>query len=190
MRNLYNTYIVRKKILLIALVIIISGFLLKDALSSPLNRWRIKMDLSGAQITNTAVDKTKTYQTETLEAKSGEIFIKIAKTETEDHQKFIHDRKFSLNSLFVPTTSPYPEVITNIIECPDEFKPKSQALEKGEIFTLFAGERFNFGICVSDLVKYSAIYGIFDCGQKGIIEFWLFGKKKEDLLAKVKTFSC
>ncbi len=181
-----------KKILFIALLIVVAGLLLinKDQLSSPLNRWKINMDLSGAKIVNVTTDKTKTYQTETLEAKSDELVIKIAKTATEDHQKFIKDRKFSLNSLFIPTTSPYPEVITNIIECADEFKPKSQILEKGEIFTLFAGERFNFGICVSDLVKYSAIYGIFDCGTKGIIELWLFGEKEEDLLPKVKTFSC
>lgn len=182
-----------KKILLIALLIIsLTGFLLinNDPLKNHLNSWKIKMDLGEAKLVNTTTDKTRTYQTDTLEAKGGDMTIKIAKTETEDHQKFIHDRKFSLNSLFIPTTSPYPEVITNIIECDGEFKPKSQRLGKGEIFTLFAGERFNFGICTSDLVKYSAIYGIFDCGQKGIIEIWLFRKGGENLQPLAKTFSC
>ncbi|MDP3973214.1 MAG: hypothetical protein Q8P92_00075 [Candidatus Daviesbacteria bacterium] len=182
-----------KKILFTAFLIIsLIGFLMinNDPLKNHLNSWKIQMDLPGAKLVNTTTDKTRTYQTETLEAKGNDITIKIAKTSIEDHQKFIYDRKLSLNSLFMPTTSPYPEVITNIIECADEFKPKSQILEKGEIFTLFAGERFNFGICTSDLVKYSAIYGIFDCRSKGIIELWLFGKEGENLLPLAKSFSC
>lgn len=61
---------------------------------------------------------------------------------------------FLLESLFSPTDSPYPEVLTNVIQCPEECKPKTKETENGIIYTLFAGDRFTYGICAQDLVAY------------------------------------
>ncbi len=148
------------------------------------------MNISRFKLINFSNEKNRTSLSQTLEVKKDDIIIKLTKTVIDDHQKIISDRKFLLNLLFMPTISPYPQEITQVIECPKEFKPKSEIIKDGEVFTLFAGERFNFGICSQDLVKYSAVYGIFDCGEKGVFEIWLYGKNENDLTALAKSFSC
>lgn len=183
----------KKIIILLAFVlgiIILINFFLKNTLQGRLWSFGININLSGFQLTNFAKDETRSLKSQTLEARKGDVFIEITKTEAENHQKLIDDRIYLLNSLFVPTTSPYPEVITNIISCPDEFKPKAEKVTHGTIFTLFAGERYNFGICTSDLIKYQAVYGIFDCDKKGVFEIILFGQNAENLNSTVKSFYC
>ncbi len=152
--------------------------------------WGVSLDTNKFKLTDFVREKDKTLQKDTLEAQNKEISIKVIKTVIVNHQKFIDDRIYLLQSLFEPTTSPYPEVLTNVLECPLEFRPKKESFESGTIFQLYAGERFSFGVCSNDLVEYKSIYGIFDCGKKGVFEISLFGKKWEDLQPIVKSFSC
>lgn len=170
-------------------IILINLFLI-NTLQGRLWSFGININLSGFKLTNVTKEATRALKSQTLEARKDDVFIKITKSVTENRQKLIDDRIYLLNSLFVPTTSPYPEVITNIISCPDEFKPKAEKVTHGTIFTLFAGERYNFGICTSDLVKYQAIYGIFDCDKKGVFEVILFGQNADNLNSTVKSFYC
>ena len=159
-------------------------------LESRLKGWGISLDTSNFKLLSFARDKTSFSKVEKLEAISGTTKVFIDKTEIEDHKKYIEDKKFLLESLFLPTTSPYPEVITNIIECPDEFKPRVRETNNGVVYTLFAGERFNYGVCSHDLVKYHSGYGIFDCKDKGIFEIRVFSDGNNEIERIMNSFKC
>lgn len=116
--------------------------------------------------------------------------LEIAKSSPENSRKFIDDRKELLRLLFEPTTSPYPEFITNIVSCGDEFKPKEEKAKNGVIYSLYAGSRFNYGVCSRDLIKYRSRYGIFDCGRKGIFEINIFSENDTAIDKIAKSFSC
>lgn len=162
---------------------------LNNNLSARLLWWGVNIDLSSFSLVSFDKNETRVLKVEKLEAINSATKVFIDRTKVEDHKKFIEDKKFLLESLFLPTTSPYPEVITNVIECSNEFKPKVRKVDNGIIYSLFAGERYNYGICAKDLVKYSSEYGIFDCREKGIFEIRLFGEKGE-IGHMMKSFKC
>ena len=155
-----------------------------------LKKWNVSIPAVDFELVTFAESKTGGVAKETLEAKEGDTILKMTRVKTEAPQKYIEDKKFLLKSLFSPTDSPYPEVITNVIECPEEFKPKVKELEQGTIYTLFAGDRFTYGICSKDLVAYYSSYGIFDCKEKGIFEVQLFAKTKQELEPAIESFVC
>lgn len=163
---------------------------LRSSLYGRLFTWRINFDLPGFKMQSFTKEKSRFSYVERLWAFNKAIIVKIDRTKIADHEKYIEDRKFLFESLFLPTTSPYPEVITNIIECPDEFKPKERTVDNGVIYTLFAGERFNYGVCVKDLVKYHSEYGIFDCKDKGIFEVRIFSSDNKTIEKIMGTFKC
>ena len=173
-------------ILFVAVLLII----LNNNISARLLWWGISFDTFSFKLVSFTKDKTSFSQVEKLQAIYGETKVFIDKTEIEDHGKYIKDKKFLLESLFLPTTSPYPEVITNVIECPEEFKPKARNVENGTVYTLFAGERYNYGVCAPDLVKFNSLYGIFDCNRKGIFEIRLFSEDKGKIENIMKSFKC
>lgn len=183
-----------KKIILIslsALILFAVWFLLKDSLKRQLLLWQVRIDLPILTQVKVTKDRNQSSTTEELEATKDDLVVKITKTQISDHKKYIQDRKFILQYLFLPTTSPYPEVITNVLECGEEFKPRLENVLNGVVYTLFAGERLNYGICVKDLVKYKSAYGIFDCQDKGVFEVRVFDKMdQEKTVAITKSFSC
>lgn len=161
------------------------------SLSGHISQWGISLDLSKFELINFFEDKTNFSTVQRLEAVNDKVSVFIDRTKISDHKKYIEDRKFLLESLFEPTTSPYPEVITNIIECPGEFKPKINEAKNGVIYTLFAGERYNYGVCAHDLVKYQSLYGIFDCKGKGVFEVRIFSSdSKEKIKQTMGSFKC
>lgn len=177
---------------IIIVVVIIGSYLvfIQNNLSLRILWWGVSLDASSFQLSSFTKDKTRFSEVERLEAISSEHTLKIDRTKIADHKKYIEDRKFLFGSLFLPATSPYPEVITNIIECPDEFKPKIREVGNGTIYTLFAGERLNYGVCAQDLIKYQSEYGIFDCKDKGIFEIRLFGNEKREIQSTIESFKC
>ena len=183
-----------KKIILIltaALILFAGWFLLKDPLKRQLFFWQVRIDVPSFTQIQLTKDQNQSSTTEELEATKEDLVVKITKTTISDHKKYIQDRKFILQSLFLPTTSPYPEVITNVLECGEAFKPRLENVPDGTIYTLFAGERLNHGICIKDLVKFKSAYGIFDCQNKGIFEVKVFDKMESDKAAVIaKSFSC
>lgn len=177
-------------IFLLMLFIVVSLMLFSKSLSGRIAWWGIDLDVSGLRLVSFSKDQTSFSEVEKLEAVSGTTKIFIDRTEIEDHKKYIEDKKFLLTSLFEPTTSPYPEVITNTIECASEFKPKARNVGNDIVFTLFAGERYNYGVCALDLVKYQSLYGIFDCKDKGIFEIRIFSTFREILKRIIGSFKC
>jgi hypothetical protein len=152
--------------------------------------WGIDLDIAGFELNSKTQQSNKSAQRESLELKLDNSMIRIQKNIVEDGKKLIGDRISVLNSLFTPTTSPYPEVITNTIECSGEFKPKEKDVKYGKIFTLFAGDRYNYGVCVKDLIKYNSQYGIFDCKEKGIFEILIFSRDNKKIDQIMQSFSC
>jgi len=162
----------------------------KEDVAVHLAKWQVGFNSAGFTLTDFSKIGEGTLTKETLEAQDDNTILKMTKTKTNAPAKYVGDKKFLLESLFSPTDSPYPEVITNVIECPEEFKPKVKELEQGTIYTLFAGDRFTYGICAKDLVAYYSSYGIFDCEEKGIFEVQLFAKTKEGLEPRIESFAC
>ena len=156
-----------------------------------LSDWSVGMDVGGFEFKSFSRNRYKLLKEEVLEAWKEDLTLKIVRTEAEARGKFVSDRKYLLESLYLPTTSPYPEVITNVVACPEEFIPKAGPVPDGTLYSLLAGERFNYGICVQNLAAYRSAYGIFDCGEKGVFEVFLFspirGQPPETI---AKTFSC
>jgi len=172
------------------LLLVIGLTLFYGGISGHLLRWRISLNLSGFSPLSFSKDERIVSKVEKLEAVFGTTKVFIDRIEIEDHRKYIEDKKFLLESLFLPTTSPYPEVITNIIECPSEFKPKVRETNNGVVYALFANERLSFGVCSKDLVKYHSEYGIFDCAAKGVFEIRLFSDDNNKIESIMRSFKC
>ena len=193
-----------KKIIIILILVFAASSLFRyiayrpdgDNLEKHLKEWGVGINAAGFNVTDFSQTSKGGFVKEILEAKSNlaavggeDVILQMTKISAAAPQKYISDKKFLLKSLFLPTTSPYPGVITNVVECPDEFKPKVQEGENGIIYTLFAGERFTYGICAEDLVAYYSAYGIFDCEEKGIFEVRVFSKEA-GAQAVVRSFRC
>ena len=155
-----------------------------------LRSWGVSANLSGFTVQRELSDQQPgQLSQETVEMVKKDAFINIVKSMPVDNQKLVDDRNFIFRSLYEPTTSPYPEVISQIVICPDEFKPKLIQHVNGTIYTAYAGERMNFGVCARDLVVYKAGYGIFNCGKKGVFEMEVFSKK-DNFANLLQSFSC
>lgn len=171
-------------------VFYILRFFQKEEPSKYLESWGIIIDLPEFEFKDFSKDKTRSLTKETLEVEGEGLILTITKTDTTSNEKYISDKKFLLNSLFLPTTSPYPGIITNIVECPEEFRPKETTTKNGTVYTLFAGERFNYGICAKDLIEYYSMYGIFNCKEKGVFEVSIFSREDSYSETILRSFNC
>lgn len=177
-------------LVVLGFVALVSYLALNNNFSARFNAWGVVFDTADLKLTRFAEDQTTAVKSETLEAMGDGMELHIERFLAENRAKFISDREFLFESLFEPVTSPYPEVITNVVECPEEFKPRKEVVANGTVYTLFAGARQNFGVCSRDLVKYQAAYALFDCGEKGVFEFRIFGEDDEALKSRAASFSC
>ena len=177
-------------LILLIFLVILGLMFFNQSLELRLMMWGVSLDVSSFRLLSFSKETTVSSKVEKLEAVSGTTQVKLDRINIGDHKKYIEDKKFLFNSLFLPTTSPYPEVITNIMECPDEFKPKVKMVYNGTIYSLFAGERFNYGICSRDLIKYYSEYGIFDCNKKGVFEIFVFSDSTSKIERIIQSFKC
>lgn len=96
--------------------------------------------------------------------------------------------------IFQPHLPPYPEFLTREASCPDNYKPSPQKTSYGRSFTLYAGERFGYGVCVDDLIKYRASINYFYCPNLGkVFKIEYFINKTENmnkLLNFIDSFTC
>lgn len=182
----------RLAILMVLLTLAAIVFLyINKTLSGRILTFGVKMNTSGFKLTDSYREINGTNKVYWLVADSQGNKLFLGRLLPEDPAKYINDKVFLLTALFEPTQSPYPEVITNVIDCPQEFKPVKQDFGSGVIYKLYAGERYGYGICTKDLIKYNAYYGLFDCGKKGVFEIKLFGSPGGDEIQKIiESFSC
>ena len=96
----------------------------------------------------------------------------------------LDDKILTIHALYGAALSPYPGEISNKIICKEKFKPHfntKQTEFNYSYFTLFATDRFTYGACSEDLIKYKAVLAWAYCGEKNI--FYQF-----ELFSPVETF--
>lgn len=123
----------------------------------------------------------------TIIAKKGQRVIKIEVIKNiapKYADRYIEERKDMIESLYKRIPSPYPGMISKVIECSDEFKPKVVYLEIEEkntpVYILYSTPRFTYGACVEDLIKYrGALTFIYREKEKTLYRIDLFIPRKD-----------
>lgn len=114
----------------------------------------------------------KEFSENKILAESGDEILKIeivkdiGKSKAEEYVK---NQSALLMGMFEPQLPPYPEFLTKQTGCNEKYKPQEKESQYGKYFTLYAGDRFGYGICVDDLIKYKASLGFFYCPEKNIL---------------------
>lgn len=184
----------RTKVLIVVVIVILRYIIylfLNTTLTGNLYRYGVKMNTTGLKLADRYKERDSTNEVEWIAADAKDTKLFLGHINAADATKYINDKTFLLNALYEQTKSPYPEVITNTIDCPDEFKPVKINTGFGTVYSLFAGERYNFGVCTKDLVKYTALYGLFDCGNKGVFEVKLFSSNGLPAIQMImESFRC
>lgn len=127
------------------------------------------------------------------------IFVKrFSNVDADFQKKYFLDKMAELNSLFETTQAPYPGVVTRTIVCPDEFKPTVTEEEnktiESVVYVMYSNERFTYGVCSKDLIKYRAIFSLVYCKAKKEIYQIEYFKLAEEFsqndVEKIKNFKC
>ncbi len=124
-----------------------------------------------------------------------EILTNIDEKTSED---YIRNKKYITDSLFLNIATPYPDFITNTLECPERFKPEVKKIKidafETTYYEIFATNRLIYGACAEDLIKYKAILTWIYCEKgKSLFQVELFMPKdefKEDYTGFIKSFEC
>jgi hypothetical protein len=94
--------------------------------------------------------------------------------------KMINDKKFLIENLFITQPSPYPDAVSNKVDCPDRLKPlpfdSIYPNFRIAAFRLYANDRFIYGECTDDVIVYTSAY---------ILAY----NKKEKILTEIKYFT-
>jgi len=168
---------------------------------------RIEMDVLGkfgfsdfeitekSRINRAGVDFTRFIANKGDTIMKGEYSTNIDETQA---RQYIDAERFGIESLYVSTPAPYSDVITRTMECPDEFKPVFNSTnyenQDSYYYVLYANDRFVYGICSEDLVKYRAIYYLVYCkNNKDIYQMELFMNPEEfnsGFVDNLQSFGC
>ena len=93
---------------------------------------------------------------------------------------------FVINSLYRGISSPYPGVLSNRIECPEEFKPAKIENDPFDYYIIYASERFTYGVCSWDLIKYKSIIYFLYCDKvNNLYHIKLFVPLNENILSYI-----
>ena len=100
-----------------------------------------------------------------LEFKSSTDFL-VVKTYTQitdsAAKAMVADKRFLIENLFKTQPSPYPDVVSNSVNCPDQFRPVPHDTANATMwkfaYTIYANDRFIFGECSDDAIFYSTAY--------------------------------
>jgi len=110
-------------------------------------------------------------------------------------QFYQSEKKSSIESLFLPYSAEYPGTLTQEVECPDEFHPAQGEVGDMHYYIMYANDRFAYGICAYDLVRYKFVLGLAYCDKSDIfVEIKLFSPQEifseENALELLRSFSC
>ncbi len=154
-------------------------------------------------ISNNFIEKFKwkqssyTHDSVTFTGKYEDLIIQMKVLKNIDLKKaniYISDKMFMINSLFRGVSSPYPGALSNRIECPEEFKPIKLANKPFDYYIVYASNRFTYGVCSWDLIKYqSIIYFLYCDREKSLYHIKLFGpinKEIPDYDKKLTSIEC
>jgi len=192
-------HVLRTSILLILglLVIILVFYLTTQAKTDILEMF----GFSGFEITEKTESNIGDIHFTRFIANNGTIILKVEHAKDVDTAKakqYIDEKRFGIESLYQSIPSPYPDVVTRTIECPEKFKPifdiTDQDSQDSFYYILYANDRFTYGVCSDDLIKYRAIFYLVYCEQKKeIYQIELFTALEEltdDLVDMLHSLKC
>ena len=123
------------------------------------------------------------YEEESIFANKDQSILRLAVLShmtTELASKYTTSQFSVFESMFDKKLPPYPELITNATGCDDEFLPQKKKTLLGDYYTIYAGDRLNFGICDQSTAKYKAGIGIFYCEKlQKVVKMSYFIDKSE-----------
>lgn len=134
---------------------------------------------------------TDTSET-TIFAKYNEDIIKIKFTPRESKDvanNYINKEIALFQGIFEPHLPPYPEFLTKEASCAEKYKPIPIKSSYGQSFILYAGDRFGYGVCADDLIKYRASIGYFYCENSNNVFQVEYFIRKEDSDRKLIDFN-
>jgi hypothetical protein len=99
-------------------------------------------------------------------------------------KSIVADKRFLIDNLFKTQPSPYPDVVSNSVNCPDQFRPVARDTSNKTMwlfaYTIFANNRFIFGECSDDAIFYTTAYiFIYNRKEKVLNEIKYFTPKNK-----------
>jgi len=96
----------------------------------------------------------------------------------------VADKRFLVENLFKTQPSPYPDVVSNSVNCPDQFRPIPHDTANSAMwlfaYTIFANDRFIFGECSDEAIFYTSAYiFIYNRNEKTLSEIKYFTPKNK-----------
>jgi len=96
--------------------------------------------------------------------------------------KMMADKKFLIENLFKTQPSPYPDAVSNQVECPLRLKPVPfdtiYSNLKVSSFRLYANDRYIYGECTDDVIIYTSAYILaYNIKEKTLVEIKYFTPK-------------
>lgn len=171
-------------------------------LSEQLDEWKIHASgLEGFEIEQLNKVVKSNIETFDVLAKKSNQTIKISRIagmSLVSARDYLNENQYNIESLFEAYPSPYPDAVTNTIECPKEFKPlkneSSTNYTDKVYYVMYASQRFTYGVCSKDLAVYKSIFALVFCKNKNTvykIEYFIPNNEFEESKIKiVKSFSC
>lgn len=152
---------------------------------------------------NANIEKKQVYglAAKEISASSSNKIIKVlhlGKSDLKTARLFLNEKKFGIESLYNPLPSPYPDVITREIVCPQEYLPVIGEDDNENfykiIYELFANDRLSYGACSPDSVAYKSIFSLIHCKKNNdLYQIKLFSPLEsgnQEILSEIRNFSC
>ncbi len=128
--------------------------------------------------------------------KEGDILrIKVIPAQTaEAAEHYTKGQSLLFSAQYDSRLPPYPEFLTNQTGCAERFLPERIETEYGPYYLVHADERFNYGLCADDLVRYKAGFGLLYCPESGkIVQLEYFTDEErsfDDVDRIMRSFTC
>ncbi|MFH1415996.1 MAG: sulfatase [Elusimicrobiota bacterium] len=129
--------------------------------------------------------KENSFRTIIAEKDGKRIKIEVTNNiDPESAEKYIEERRHVINSLYRHVPSPYPGMISNTIEIPQQLKPKVLNIDfenkEKEVTILSSTARFTYGASAEDLIKYrGGLLFLYDENKNSLYRIDLFIPKEE-----------
>ncbi len=111
-----------------------------------------------------------------------------------DAMRYSAGQLLLLRSLYDDRLPPYPEFLTNQTGCAKEYVPVSRETKQGSYYVTYAGERFDYGLCADDLIKFRAGFGVFYCKATAkLFQLEYFAPREvtsESIASVMDSFAC
>lgn len=133
---------------------------------------------------NVRVGNKNTFRT--VVARKGHTHVRleiVRNIARDDAVRYAEERLYVIRALYAKHESPYPGMISQVIECPDELKPRSVAVSIGgdllPVLLAASTARFTYGASAEDLITYrGGVSFIYNEARQVLCKVEVFVEKK------------